>query len=78
VATYQAEHSEPKTTTPEKDFIFSSKRSFQEPNFAKKRKSLASTTNLRSMTGLNRQTPRNRIIEHEDRRTKREETSLAK
>jgi len=52
VSTKQAEHSEPKTTTPKKGFIFSSKRRTENPDFTEKNNSLASTTNLHSMTSL--------------------------
>jgi hypothetical protein len=38
VPTNQAEHSVPKTTTPKKGFIFSSKLSFYKPNFTGKKK----------------------------------------
>jgi hypothetical protein len=68
VATNQVEHSEPKITTPEKDLLYSSKRSSEIPNFAKKKKSLASTTNLRSMIGLNCQASKNCIMKDEPRK----------
>jgi hypothetical protein len=42
MATNQAEHSEPKTTTPEKDFLFTSKRSSNIPNSPKKKKEIFS------------------------------------
>jgi hypothetical protein len=69
-STNQAEHSEPRVTTPKKDFLFSSKQITEEPTFADKRNSLASTTNLSSMTGFECQPSRNRITEHEQRRNK--------
>jgi hypothetical protein len=81
VATNQAKQSEPRTTTHKKDFLFYSEPISDIPNFAQKKKSLASTTNLRSMIGLKHQAPKNRIMDDEPRTTQPQargkESSLA-
>jgi hypothetical protein len=72
VDTNQGEHSEPKTTTPEKVFLFSSKRSTDELDFAEKKKILLFHDKSELHDWRQSSSFESRMTKDELRRTKRE------